>query len=161
MIFSILWKKRRNVEDEGINLLIHNTFQFFVFLFALFDKALLPYQRLKSSNYCVTKSNICFPLHAIVCLNYFIHNSLRGWRWKGGGREKFGRARERESPNSLSPPFRTPATQAIFIMIFKQWRNGSVCSLFSVLFCLPLHASCLQYRSRTTLGKIPCVFNSP
>ena len=159
MIFSILWKKRRNVEDEGINLLIHNTFQFFVFLFALFDKALLPYQRLKSSNYCVTKSNICFPLHAIVCLNYIIHNSLRGWRWKGRG--KFGRARERESPNSLLLPFRTPATQAIFIMMLKKWRNGRVCCLFSDLFCFPLYASCLQYRSRTTLCKIPWFFNSP
>ena len=38
----------------------------------------------------------------------------------GGGRGEFGRARERESPNSLPLPFRTPATQAIFIMMLKK-----------------------------------------
>ena len=36
MIFLILWKKRRNIADGGINLLIHNTFQFsFFFLLCL------------------------------------------------------------------------------------------------------------------------------
>ena len=69
-------KKEKKCKRRGINLLIHNTFQF-SFFFALFDEALLPYQRLKSSNYCVTKSNICCPLHAIVCLNYFIHNDIK------------------------------------------------------------------------------------
>ena len=51
---------------------------------------------------------------------------------RGGGREKFGRARERESPNSLPLPFRTPATQAID----KLPLHRLSCQLFSSCFDL-------------------------